>query len=172
MRPFSTVASREKSYLPSWASKGPWHPWCNWRSSLTYPFPLERNPEGPATTLEEPRFSLLISRSGSISLLIQKSNPGFPVAPQEGAVSTWKSRGMPGILPQFQKTLIAGSQHGRYHPCQVLAEIPDEACWVRSQGVLCLRVYPETKICLFTVCYTIFFWHYRGYPQPPFSEKC
>ena len=25
---------------------------------------------------------------------------------------------------------------------------------VRSQGVLCLSIYPETKICLFTVCYT------------------
>ena len=28
---------------------------------------------------------------------------------------------------------------------------------VRSQGVLCLSIYPETKICLFTVCYTILF---------------
>ena len=33
---------------------------------------------------------------------------------------------------------------------------------VRSQGVLCLSIYPETKICLFTICYTILFWHYRG----------
>lgn len=28
---------------------------------------------------------------------------------------------------------------------------------VRSQGVLCLSIYPETKICLFTVCYAILF---------------
>ena len=35
-----------------------------------------------------------------------------------------------------------------------------EAWWarrVRSQGVLCLSICPETKICLFTVCYPILF---------------
>ena len=39
-----------------------------------------------------------------------------------------------------------------------------EAWWarrVRSWGVLCLSIYPETKICLFTLCYTILFWHYH-----------
>ena len=28
---------------------------------------------------------------------------------------------------------------------------------IRSQGVLCPSIYPKTKICLFTVCYTTLF---------------
>ena len=54
---------------------------------------------------------------------------------------------------------------------KVMRKRPDRQRQVRSQGVLCLSIYPETKICLFTVCYTVLFWHYRGYPQPPFSGK-
>ena len=39
-----------------------------------------------------------------------------------------------------------------------------EAWWARrarSQGVLYLSIYPETKICLFTIYDTILFWHYH-----------
>ena len=49
-----------------------------------------------------------------------------------------------------------------------------EAWWarrVRSQGVLCLSIYPETKICLFTVCCTILFWHYRWPSLTTFLRK-
>ena len=42
---------------------------------------------------------------------------------------------------------------------------------VRSQGVLCLSIYPETKICLFTVCYTILFWHNRGLSPKEFIQS-
>ena len=49
-----------------------------------------------------------------------------------------------------------------------------EAWWarrVRSQGVLCLSICPETKICLFTVHYTILFWRYRGLSPTTFLWK-
>ena len=46
--------------------------------------------QGPATTQEEPRFSLLIPIGGSVSLPHHGGNPGVPIAPQEAAVSTVK----------------------------------------------------------------------------------
>ena len=67
----------------------------------------ERNTEGPATTQEEPRFCLLILRGGSISLLRRERYPSVPVAPQGEAVSNGNSRGTPGVVPQFQKTLMS-----------------------------------------------------------------
>ena len=39
-------------------------------------------------TQEDPQFSLLIPRGGSISLFCQGGNPGVPVTSQEEAVST------------------------------------------------------------------------------------
>ena len=42
---------------------------------------------------------------------------------------------------------------------------------VRSQGVLCLSIYSKTKICLFIVCCTILFWHYRGLSPTTFLWK-
>ena len=81
------------------------------------------------------------------------------------------------------RRLFAGSQHGRshpwqghveelgrqgrirtrgtprLHPWQGHVEEPDRTRRISSQGVLCLSIYPKTKICLFTVCYTTVFWH-------------
>ena len=76
----------------------------------------------------------------------------------EGPTPEWG----PWAHPQPRRTvpLCAGSQHGRSHPRQGHAETW-RARRARSQGVLCLSIYPETKICLFTVCYTILFWHYH-----------
>ena len=42
---------------------------------------------------------------------------------------------------------------------------------VRSQGVLSLSINPKTKICLFTVFYTILLWHYRGLSPTTFLWK-
>ena len=53
------------------------------RSSPTYPSPLARNPEVFSTTEEEPRFSALIPRGESISLIRWERN-----SPQKEAVST------------------------------------------------------------------------------------
>ena len=75
MRPFSTVASWEKSKLPLEPRKGPWHSSCSSRSSTTYPSPLKRNTECPTTTQEEPPFSLLISTLGSAGSKHGRSHP-------------------------------------------------------------------------------------------------
>ena len=73
------------------------------------PSPLERNTNVPTTTQEEPRFSLLISRGGSISLLHRERNPSIPVPPQDEAISNRKSSRTPRVMPQFQKTPMSQS---------------------------------------------------------------
>ena len=45
------------------------------------------------------------------------------------------------------------SQHRRSNPWKGHAERPDGARRVRSQGVLCLSIYPETKICFYCLLY-------------------
>ena len=58
---------------------------------------------------------------------------------------------------------------------QIACREPAQETWrarrVKSQGVLCLSIYLETKICLFTVCYTILFWHNRGLSPTTFRWK-
>ena len=56
----------------------------------------------------------------------------------------------------------AGSQHGRSHPWQGHVERPDGQDESGLKGSSTWASYPQTKICLFTVCYTILFWQYRG----------
>ena len=171
MSPFMAVVFQEKSHLPYSGSKG----------SLTPLRQLKKFPDISVSTRVEHHASChdsrrapgfpIISRCGSISLLHQERNLGIPLAPQEKAVSTWHWKGMPAVVPPFQKTSIAGSQHGRSHPGQGHVERPEGARRVRSQRVLFLSIYPETKICLFTVCYTILFWHYRGLSTTTFLWK-
>ena len=84
------AASRVKSHLPSWAWTGHLTPFRQVKKFPTYPSPLEWNAEFPTTTQEKPRFPLLLSRWGSIPLLLLQSNPGVPAAPQEEAVLTLK----------------------------------------------------------------------------------
>ena len=79
-------------------------------------------------------------------------------------------------------TLVGRCQSNRSHMryCREPArEIPPmtrscgetwRARWVRSQGVLCLSIYPKTKICLLSaILYSSDIT--GGYPQPPFSGK-
>ena len=103
MRASYDAASLEKSDLHSWASKG----------SLTPLRQLKKFPDISVSSWEttsvyhkqeESRFSLLISRWGSISLLRWERNPGIRITPQEEAVSTWNLRGTTGVVPQFRKT--------------------------------------------------------------------
>ena len=77
MRPFSDVASRGKSQLPFWTRKGSSHPCYNSRSSPTYPSPLERYTEGPATTPEEPGVPSSARNESSFPCFFWK---GFPAS--------------------------------------------------------------------------------------------
>ena len=79
-------------------------------------------------------------------------------------------------LPEFAyimstESVVCREPAGEIPPGQGLAEAPDRARWVRSRGVLCLSICPETKICLLTVCYPILFWHYRGLSPTTFLWK-
>ena len=107
--PFPLWHIERNPTFPLEPQKGPWHRWCTSRISPTYPSPLESYPECPATTPEEPSFSLLISTWGSISLLCRERNPGNPIAPQGEVVSTRNSRETPGVVPPFQKTPMSQS---------------------------------------------------------------
>ena len=75
--------------------KGPSHPCCNSRSSPTYPSPLERKHESPATS-RGASFPPHGSRGGILSLRGRERIPDVSVASQEEALSTGKARGTPG----------------------------------------------------------------------------
>ena len=103
MRAFSTAASWEKSHLPSWSSNVSLTPLRQLKQFPDIPVSIQEEHRGSTTTQEEPHFSRFISRWGSIALLPRERNPGVPVASQEEAVSTWKSRGMPRVVPQSNR---------------------------------------------------------------------
>ena len=75
--------------------QGSSHPCCNSRSSPTYPSPLERKHESP-THIQRSPFLPAISRGGILSLRGGERIPGVPVASQEEALSTGKTKGTPG----------------------------------------------------------------------------
>ena len=81
--------------------KGPSHPCCNSRSSPTYPSPLERKHDSPATS-RGASFPPHGSRGGILSLRGRERIPGIPLASQEEALSTGKSRGTPGLCHHSQ----------------------------------------------------------------------
>ena len=77
---------------------------------------LQRFPEIPAATREEPQFSHsnleepyvlhLFSRSGLIPLLRFKRNPDFPIAPKvEACLTHCNLRVTRRFLPQVERTL-------------------------------------------------------------------
>ena len=96
---------------------GPSHPYCNSRSSLTYPSPLERKHESSAHIQRSP-----VSYSGSRELILslrgRERIPGLPVASQEEALSTGKARGTPGSCHHSQSPSDV-SVHSRenFFPC-------------------------------------------------------
>ena len=81
--------------------KGPSHPCCNSRSSPTYPAPLERKHESPATS-RGASFPPHGSRGEILSLRGRERIPGIPLASQEEALSTGKARGTPGSCHHSQ----------------------------------------------------------------------
>ena len=81
--------------------KGPSHPCCNSRSSPTYPAPLERKHESPATS-RGASFPPHGSRGGILSLRGRERIPGVSVASQEKALFTGKARGPPGSCHHSQ----------------------------------------------------------------------
>ena len=81
--------------------KGPSHPCCNSRSSPTYPAPLERKHESPATS-RGASFPPHGSRGGILSLRGRERIPGIPLASQEEAISTGKARGTQGSCHHSQ----------------------------------------------------------------------
>ena len=171
VKPFSTAPSWEKSHLPSWALKGSLTCWMQLKKFSNILISIQEEYRGSWHNSRKALFSFLISRWESIFLLRREGNSGLPITLQEEMVSTWKLRETRGVVPPFQKTPIAGSQHRRSYSGQGHAERPDRARQVRSQVILCLSIYPKTKICLFTVWYTILFWHYRGLSPTTFLWK-
>ena len=90
-------------------TKGSSHPCCNSRSSPTYPSPLERKHESPATS-RGASFTPPTSRGGILSLRGWERIPGVPFASQEEALSTGKARGTPGSchhprVPQMSQSI-------------------------------------------------------------------
>ena len=81
--------------------KGTSHPCCNSRSSPTYPAPLERKHESPATS-RGASFPPHGSRGEILSLRGRERIPGIPLASQEEALSTGKARGTPGSCHHSQ----------------------------------------------------------------------
>ena len=81
--------------------KGPSHPCCNSRSSPTYPAPLERKHESPATS-RGASFPAHGSRGGILSLRGRERIPGPPIAFQEEVLSKVKARGTPGSCHHSQ----------------------------------------------------------------------
>ena len=81
--------------------KGPSHPCCNSRSSLTYPSPLEGSTIVPPTSRGAP-FPPPSSRGGILSLRGRERISGVPVASQEEPLSTGKARGTPGSCHHSQ----------------------------------------------------------------------
>ena len=94
MRPISAEESRGYHTYPLELPKGPSHPYCNSRSSSTYPSPLERSTRVPPKSSGAP-FPPTSSRGGILSLPGRERIPGVPVASQEEALSTEKARGTP-----------------------------------------------------------------------------
>ena len=80
--------------------KGPSHPCCNSRSSPTYPAPLERKHESPATS-RGASFPSHGSRGEILSLRGRERIPGIPLASQEEALSTGKARGTQGSCHHY-----------------------------------------------------------------------
>ena len=81
--------------------KGPSQPCCNSRSSPTYPSPLERKHESPASSRGAP-FRPPSSRGGILPLRGRERIPGVSVTSQEEALSTGKARGTPGSCQHSQ----------------------------------------------------------------------
>ena len=81
--------------------QGSSHPCCNSRSSPTYPSPLEKKHESPATS-RGASFPPHGSRGGILSLRGRERIPGFPLATQEETLSTGKARGTPGSCHHSQ----------------------------------------------------------------------
>ena len=91
--------------------KGPSHPCRNSRSSPTYPSPLERKHESP-TISRGASFPPHGSRGGILSLRGRKKIPGVPVATQEEALSTGKSKRTP-VSCQYSQIPPEVSVHSR-----------------------------------------------------------
>ena len=103
LRPFSTACLERNPTFPPEPRKGlakfeatqevPRHPLLHSRGTSN----------GPTTTQEEPRFSLLIPRGGSVSMLRRGGNPGVPFTPQRRRSSLDARVELQGFCHHFKK---------------------------------------------------------------------
>ena len=171
MRPFLLQHLERNPTFILECGKGLWHPGCNSRIFPKYPSPLERNTKGPATTQEEPWFSLFISRWGSISLLRWKAILAFSSHLKRRPSQLDTREECKGSFHHSKRPLLLGASTGYPTHDKVMRR---DMTWQGESGLKGSSAWASTlkskSVCLLSaILYSSDIT--GGYTQPPFSGK-